>query len=77
MNAKELRRKDITSLCSCMPRNGAVLYKNRKPKGVDPASYGGVLRLSNGEAFWAYIWPRVVRGKPVVELRLVPKLEET
>jgi hypothetical protein len=57
-----------------MERGTAILYRNLKPVGTDPASYGGVLRLTNGETYWAYIWPRLVRGKTVVELRLTPKI---
>jgi hypothetical protein len=66
--------KDISSDSSCMERGSGILYKVLKPVGTDPASYGGVLKLPNGEIYWAYIWPRLVRGKPVVELRLTPKI---
>jgi len=67
--------KDISAKVSSMPRNGSILYRNREPKDGDPASYGGVLRLSDGQTFWAYIWPRKIGDKDVVELKLVPKRE--
>jgi hypothetical protein len=78
VSAKELPRrrpKDITARAPCMQRDTAILYRNRKPSGADPASYGGLLRLADGQTFWAFIWPRLVRGRPVVELRLVRKQE--
>jgi hypothetical protein len=66
--------KDI-SKASSMSRNATILYRNRKPKGEDPASFGGLLKLTDGQVFWCYLWPRKIGEKDVVELRLVPKRE--
>jgi hypothetical protein len=67
--------KDITDKAAHMERGTAILYRNRKPKDGDAAAYGGLLRLSDGQTFWAFIWPRKIGKKDVVELRLVPKRE--
>ena len=67
--------KDITNKASCIERGTAILYRNRRPSGSDPASYGGLLKLPDSQAFWVFVWPRTVRNKPVVELKLVAKRE--
>jgi hypothetical protein len=64
--------KDISSKSSSMERNSAILYRNRRPTKGDPASYGGLLRMADGTYYWAFVWPRLVNGKAVVELRLTP-----
>jgi hypothetical protein len=56
-----------------MPRDSAILYRNRTPRPGDPYSYLGVLKLADGAVYWAAIWPRLVNGSPVVELQLKPK----
>jgi hypothetical protein len=68
--------RDITDQSSTMPRNSAILFRNTQPKNDDSPAYGGVLRLDDGRKFWALVWPRTVRGKQVIELRLVKKPEE-
>jgi hypothetical protein len=68
--------RDISERSSKMGRDAAILYRNRNPKGADPASYGGLLKLADGSTYWAYIWPRTVNNKEVVELRLVPRKEK-
>jgi hypothetical protein len=65
--------KDITTKSSNMERGTVILYRNLNRQGTDPASHGGVLRLRDGQTFWAYIWPRKVNGQTVVELQLVPR----
>jgi hypothetical protein len=68
--------KDITAHSSSMPPDSAILYKNTSPRGEDPSTYRGLLRLESGERFWVGLWPRTVNGKVCVELRLVPAKEE-
>ena len=67
---------DISDRAHTMPRNSAVLYRNARPKGEDSPAYAGVLRMIDGRKFWALVWPRTVKGKTVVELKLVEKPEE-
>jgi hypothetical protein len=65
--------KDVTQQSSSMPRNSALLYRNTNPQNEDSPAYAGFLRMIDGRTFWALIWPRTVKGKQVVELRLVEK----
>jgi hypothetical protein len=67
------RFRDISSRSHQLGRNSSILYRNRNPKGDDPASYYGLIRIADGQTFWAYIWPRLVNGNAAVELRLKPK----
>jgi hypothetical protein len=53
-----------------MPRDSAILYRNKAPKSGDPPAYFGVLKLGDGSVYWAAVWPRTVNGAPVVELQL-------
>ena len=63
--------RDATARSSQMPRNSALLYRNLKPKNDDSPAYAGLLRMIDGRTYWALVWPRTVKGKQVVELRLV------
>jgi hypothetical protein len=67
--------QDITERSHTMPRNSSILYRNGRPKGDDSPTYAGVLRMIDGRTFWALLWPRAVKGKTVVELRLIEKDE--
>jgi hypothetical protein len=67
--------EDATDRAHQMPRNSALLYRNTDPKGVDPAAYRGLLKMADGRVFWVGAWPRLVKGKTVVELRLVERKE--
>jgi hypothetical protein len=67
---------DISGHSHTMPRNSAILYRNTTPKSDDSPAYAGVLRMTDGRKFWALVWPRTVKGKAVVELRLVEKPED-
>ena len=66
-------RRDITARASSMPRDSAILYRNRAPKNAESPAYYGLLKLSDGSIYWAAIWARLVKGEPVVELQLKPK----
>jgi hypothetical protein len=68
--------KDITAKVSKMPWNSAVLYRHTSSSSSpDPPAYLGVIRLEDGQIFWAAIWSRVVNGKQAVELQLKRKIE--
>lgn len=73
----EMRARDISDQAHSMPRNSAILYRNRRPKSNDSPAYAGVLRMADGRKFWALIWPRAVNGKAVVELKLTEKSEDS
>jgi hypothetical protein len=66
---------DVTERASKMPRNSALLYANPPPRnGADWPHYRGLLRLlHDGRMFWVGLWPRIVNGKLVFEIRLTPK----
>jgi hypothetical protein len=67
--------KDITAKVGKMPRNSAVLYKHTSSKDEpDPPAYLGVIRLEDGQLFWAAIWGRTVNRKQTVELQLKRKI---
>jgi len=65
--------KDVTARFSAMPRNSALLYRNTTPKNIDPPAYKGLLRMADGTDYWALVWPRIVKDKQVVELKLIEK----
>jgi hypothetical protein len=68
--------KDITAKVSKMPRNSAILYRHINSKrNPDPPAYLGLIRLKDGQIFWAVIWGRIVSGKRAVELQLKKKIE--
>ena len=68
--------KDVTAKASKMPRNSAVLYRHVNSKNSsDPPTYLGVIRLEDGQIFWAAIWGRIVNGKQAVELQLKRKID--
>jgi hypothetical protein len=67
---------DISDRAHTMPRNSAILYRNARPKNDESPAYAGLLRMSDGQKFWALLWRRTVKGKAVVELKLVEKPEE-
>jgi hypothetical protein len=64
---------DVTARSSQMPRDSALLYPNKDPRGDDPPRYRGFLKLADGSCFWISAWGRTVKGETVVELRLTPK----
>lgn len=67
--------KDISAKVTKMPRNSSVLYKHSNTQhSADPPAYLGVIRLEDGQLFWAAIWSRTVHGKQVVELQLRRKI---
>jgi hypothetical protein len=65
--------KDITSRSYQMPRESWILYRNRDPRGADPAHYRGIMRDSDGRVFWITLWVRQVKGERALEIRRVPK----
>jgi hypothetical protein len=69
---------DVTERTGKMPRNSALLYANPPPRsGADWPHYRGILRLlHDGRMFWVGLWPWIVNGKLVYEIRLTPKTEE-
>lgn len=67
--------KDITPMCANMPRGSSVLYRNKRAGEDDAPSYHGLLKLPDGTLHWCFAWPRTVRNKPVIELKLIPKRE--
>jgi hypothetical protein len=70
-----MKRKyvDVTARSQSMPRNSALLYRNRTPRNADSPVYLGVLKLADGTTFWVGVWPRSVKGETVVEIQLCPK----
>jgi hypothetical protein len=57
-----------------MPPNSGILYAPATPQsGDDPASYIGVIRVTEAGLYWVRIWPRKLHDKIVVELKLTPK----
>jgi hypothetical protein len=77
MMATQRPPKDITARSSSMPRDSAILYKNSDPKGSDPAAYRGLLKMADAKVYWVGAWPRTVKGRTVIELRLVERKETT
>jgi hypothetical protein len=64
---------DITARSSQMPRNSALLFRNKARTHADASHFRGLLKLASGESFWVGLWPRTVHGEPVFEIRLTPK----
>lgn len=69
------KARDVTSKSSSIPRDAALLYRNRKPKNAHSPSYLCLLKMTDGGIFWAGIWVREVKGQRVLELRLSPRKE--
>jgi hypothetical protein len=65
--------KDITSRSNKMARDSCLLYRNRDPRGNDPAHYRGLMRDSNGTDYWVVLWVREVKGERVLEIKRVLK----
>jgi hypothetical protein len=56
-----------------MPRNSALLYKNKNPKDANASHYRGLLKLENGQSYWVGLWIRQLDDERVLEVKLVPK----
>src|SRR5262245_36285610 len=65
--------EDVSDRASRMPRNAALLYRNKTPKDPTSPHYRGLLRLEDGQVFWIGLWVRSVNGERALEIRLVPK----
>jgi hypothetical protein len=66
--------EDVAERAHKMPRNSALLYRNRSPKDINSPHYRGLIRLENGQAHWVDLWVRRLdREQPVLEVKLVPK----
>jgi hypothetical protein len=68
---------DASSRAHTMPRNSALLYRNRNPKDSNSPPYRGVLKLDDNRTFWVGAWRVTVNGEPVIELRLIEKRNDT
>jgi hypothetical protein len=65
--------KDITARSHQMKRDACLLYRNRDPRGDDPAHYRGLMRDADGTEFWVGLWVREVKGQRVLEIQRVRK----
>jgi hypothetical protein len=66
--------KDITNRSFRMPRNSAILYRNKTPTGADPAHYLGTMTdADDGKSYWVSLWVRTVKDQKVLEIRRVRK----
>jgi len=60
---------------SSMPRGSGILYAAKNREGYDPRDYNGVVTVTDtGRAYWVSVWHRKVNGRPVLEVRLSPKV---
>jgi hypothetical protein len=64
---------DVTSRASSMPRDSALLYRNKSPKDSAASHYRGLLKLSDGRVYLVGLWVRQVKGEPALEIRLSEK----
>jgi hypothetical protein len=65
--------EDVADRAHKMPRDSALLFRNRSPKSEVASHYRGVLRLEDGSSFWVGLWVRRLGQEQVLEIRLVPK----
>jgi len=65
--------EDVSARSHQMPRNSALLCKNKAPKDSRSSHYRGLLKLENGDAFWVGLWIRRIGQEPVLEIKLIRK----
>ena len=65
--------EDVSARSSKMPRNSALLYRNKAPKDPTSAHYRGLIRMLNGDSYWVGLWVRRIDQERVLEIKLVPK----
>jgi hypothetical protein len=65
--------KDVTARANQMARESCLLYPNKDPRGDDPCHYRGVMKDSDGRAWWLGAWVRTVAGQRVLEVQRAPK----
>src|ERR1700751_3138472 len=61
---------DVGDRAHKMPRDTALLYRNRTPRDEAAAHYRGLVTLRNGDQYWVGLWVRSLRGQPVLEIKL-------
>jgi hypothetical protein len=65
--------EDVRERSSKMPRNSALLFKNKTPKDATSSHYRGLLKMQNGDAYWVGLWVRRLGTERVLEIKLSPK----
>jgi hypothetical protein len=65
--------EDVSDKAHRMPRNAALLYRNKAPKDPTSAHYRGLIRMLNGDSYWVGLWVRRIDQERVLEIKLVPK----
>jgi hypothetical protein len=68
--------EDVSDRAHKMPRDTALLYRNRSPRDTASAHYQGVSRLSNGTLYWITLWVRSIHNQPVLEIKLTRKEDD-
>jgi hypothetical protein len=66
--------EDVSARSSKMPRNSALLYRNKAPKDATSAHYRGLLKLENGDAYWVGLWVRRIDQERVLEIKVSRKI---
>jgi hypothetical protein len=66
--------EDVRERAAQMPRNSALLFKNKTPKDARSSHYRGLVKLENGQAYWVGLWVRRLDQEPVLEVRLSKKI---
>jgi len=64
---------DVSNRAHRMPRNSALLYRNKASKDATSAHYRGLIRMLNGDSYWVGLWVRRIDQERVLEIKLVPK----
>jgi hypothetical protein len=67
--------QDVSDRAHKMPRDSALLYRNKTPRGEAAPHYQGVSRLRDGTLYWIRLWVRSLRGEPALEIKLSRKEE--
>jgi hypothetical protein len=65
--------ENVHARASNMPRNAALLYRNKNPKDASSSHYRGLLKLENGDAYWVGLWVRQLDQERVLEVKFVRK----
>jgi hypothetical protein len=64
---------DVSNRAHRMPRNSALLYRNKASKDATSSHYRGLLKMQNGDSYWVGLWIRRLDQEPVLEVKLLPK----
>jgi hypothetical protein len=65
--------EDVRERSSKMPRNSALLFKNKTPKDATSSHYRGLLKMQNGDSYWIGLWVRRLGEERVLEIKLSEK----